>query len=71
MIIERTESEIIVRLPLETKLNEIQNILDFLKYKEIVSSSKANESEIEELIESVKSKVHDSFEKGQVLEHRS
>jgi hypothetical protein len=71
MIVERTDSEIVVRLPLGTKLNETQDILDFLKYKEIVSTSKADDNEINQLIASVKSKMHESFVQGQPVANRS
>lgn len=71
MIVERTDSEIVVRLTLGTKINETQDILDFLKYKEIVSTSKADDSEINQLIESVKSNIHESFVQGQSVANRS
>jgi hypothetical protein len=40
MIIERTNNEILVRLPADVDLTELQNMLDYLKYKETTSKSK-------------------------------
>ena len=47
MILERTSTEILVRLPLSIDLSELQNMLDYLKYKELSASSKAKQSEVD------------------------
>lgn len=47
MQIERTNKEILVRLPLETDLVGLQRILDYLKFREIVSKSKASQKKID------------------------
>jgi hypothetical protein len=41
MEIERTKDEILVRLPLNVDLSELQDMLDYLRYKELTSNSKA------------------------------
>ena len=49
MILERTKNEILVRLPAYVDLSELQNILDFLKYKENTAKSKASQKDADEL----------------------
>lgn len=49
MQIERTDKEILIRLPLDTDLVGLQRILDYLKYREIASSSKSTETQIDAL----------------------
>ena len=47
MILERTSTEILVRLPLSVDLSELQNMLDYLKYKELSALSKAKQSDVD------------------------
>lgn len=35
MILERTKKEILIRLPLNVDLSELQDMLDYLNYKEL------------------------------------
>jgi hypothetical protein len=49
MIIERTKDEILVRLSPKTNTSDLQDMLDYLEYKELVSKSKANQNDIDEL----------------------
>jgi len=49
MIVERTKDEILVRLPAYVDLSELQNMLDFLKYKELTANSSASQSDADEL----------------------
>ncbi len=53
MILERTNSEILVRLPSYVDLSELQDMLDYLKYKELTALSKAKEADVEALSASV------------------
>ena len=53
MILERTQNEIIVRLPSSVDLSELQNILDYLCYKELTSKSKAKQSDADLLANEV------------------
>lgn len=52
--IERTDREIIIRLPADFKVEDIQRMLDYLSYKQAVSNSKATQEEIDELAKEVK-----------------
>ena len=61
MILERTKNEILVRLPAYVDLSELQNILDFLKYKENTAKSKATQKEVDSLSESVNTSIWEKF----------
>lgn len=54
MIIERTSKEVIFRLPSSTKLEDLQEIADLFRFKEISRKSKANQKEIVELVRKIK-----------------
>jgi len=43
MVIERTNNEIIFRLPGDTDITTLQRIVNFLKYKEIIKASEGTE----------------------------
>jgi uncharacterized protein YdbL (DUF1318 family) len=49
MQIERTEKEILIRVDANTDIIGLQRILDFIKYREIASKSKASQKEIDQL----------------------
>ena len=52
MILERTKNEIVIRLSSSINLTELQNMLDYLRFKEITSKSKATQAEADTLAES-------------------
>jgi len=49
MQVERTNSEILIRLSAETDLVGLQRILDYLNYREIASKIKATQEQIDEI----------------------
>ena len=49
MILERTKNEILVRLPAYVDLTELQNMLDYLQYKELTAKSAAAQSDVDQL----------------------
>lgn len=51
MIVERTKEEILVRLPSNIDISELQDMLDYLRYKELTSYSKAKQAEVNKLAE--------------------
>lgn len=57
MILERTKNEILVRLPANVDLTELQNMLDYLEYKEITAKSKATQQEVDNLAETVNERI--------------
>ena len=57
MILERTKGEILVRLPAYVDLSELQNMLDFLHYKELTAKSKAKQTDADELSRAVNKSI--------------
>ena len=53
MILERTKDEILVRLPAYVDLTELQNMLDYLRYKELTAKSMAKQVDVDELSKAV------------------
>jgi len=43
MIVERTDKEIVFKIPADTDIKELQRIFDFLKYREATQDSQATE----------------------------
>ena len=55
MQIERTNNEILIRVSPNTDLTGLQRIIDYIKFREIASKSKATQEEIDELAKESKS----------------
>jgi N-acetylglutamate synthase-like GNAT family acetyltransferase len=55
MRIERTNDEILIRVAANTDLTGLQRILDYIKFREIASRSKATQEQIDELAKESKS----------------
>ena len=49
MTIERTSDAIILRLPIDVNIDEIQRFLNYLRYKELISKSKSSQNDADEL----------------------
>ncbi|QBN18660.1 hypothetical protein [Flavobacterium nackdongense] len=54
MLIERTNKEIIIRLPSFVDTTGLQSLVDYLTYKEATSKSKATQSDVDALSQEVK-----------------
>ncbi|MEO8821616.1 MAG: hypothetical protein ABI374_12280 [Ginsengibacter sp.] len=54
MLIERTSSEVIIRLPASVDTTGLQRLVDYLTYKEATSNSKATQGQIDKLSRDVK-----------------
>ena len=54
LTIERTEKEIIIRLPADLAVDDIQRMLDYLSYKQAVKSSQASQADADQLASEVK-----------------
>ncbi|MGB3548328.1 MAG: hypothetical protein WBA17_15250 [Saprospiraceae bacterium] len=52
--IERTESEILIKLPLTTMPQDIQGILNYLRYMEIGRKNQMTQQQVDELAREVK-----------------
>ncbi len=54
MDIQRTDSEILFRLPANIDTLGLQRMIDYLKYKEATAQSRADQTEIDKLAEESK-----------------
>lgn len=54
MTIERTASEIIIKVPAYVNVEGIQRLLDFLAYREATTSSRAAQQDVDNLVLLVK-----------------
>jgi hypothetical protein len=63
MIVERQDDEILVRISVGTKASKIQSILDYLRYEELTSKSKAAEKDVENLSKKAKTNRWDKIKK--------
>jgi hypothetical protein len=61
MILERTNTEILVRLPLNVDLTELQNMIDYLRYKELTANSKAKQADADLLSNAANSSMMQKF----------
>lgn len=57
MIVERTKKEILVRLSARTNTSDLQDMLDYFQYKEIVSKSSATQDDIDRLVDEVNNNI--------------
>ena len=49
MVIERTDKEIIFRLPVDTDIRGLQRIVNYFKYKETIKASEGTEEQANKL----------------------
>jgi hypothetical protein len=54
MLIERTSSEVIIRLPASVDTTGLQRLVDYLTYKEATANSKATQEQVDALSDEVK-----------------
>ena len=54
MQIERTASEVIIRLPASVDTTGLQRLVDYLTYKEATANSKATQKQVDKLVREVK-----------------
>jgi hypothetical protein len=54
MLIERTDKEVIIRLPASVSIENLQRLIDYISYTEATSKSKAKQSDIDKLAKEVK-----------------
>ena len=54
MVIERTKNEVIIRLPSYIDTEGLQNIINYLTYKEATDKSQAKQEAVDKLAKEVK-----------------
>jgi uncharacterized protein (DUF1697 family) len=63
MIVERQNNEILVRFSAGAKASKIQSILDYLRYEELTSKSKATKDDLTDLLKDAKKGRTDKIKK--------
>lgn len=53
MIIERTDKEILIRIPNSVDVEGVQRIIDYIRYQEVTSESKATQESVDKLAEKI------------------
>ena len=53
MIIERTDKEILIRIPNTIDIEGAQRIIDYIRYQEVTSKSSATQRDVDNLAEEV------------------
>jgi post-segregation antitoxin (ccd killing protein) len=53
--VERTNEAIVIKLPLDTDISDIQNVLNYFEYVNLVSKSEATQEGIDRLAKEAKS----------------
>ena len=56
MLIERTNKEVIIRLPASVDTTDLQDFLNYARYKELTSDIHVGQREIDKLAERINSK---------------
>ncbi len=54
MVIERTKNEVIIRLPSYIDTEGLQNIINYLTYKEATDKSRAKQEDVDKLAKEIK-----------------
>jgi thioredoxin-related protein len=54
MVIERTKNEVIIRLPSYVDTDGLQNIINYLIYKEATAKSQAKQEDVDKLAKDLK-----------------
>ena len=63
MIVERQNNELLVRIKIGDKASKVQSILDYLKYEELTSKSKATQEDLDSLLKEIKKGRWDKIKK--------
>lgn len=54
MIIERTKSEVVIRIPANINTDDLQDFVNYIRYKELTSKFKVSQKEVDGLVSDVK-----------------
>lgn len=54
MIIERVNNEIVIKLPGDINIDELQDMTDWFQYLEITRRSKAKQADVDSLVKQIK-----------------
>jgi hypothetical protein len=71
MVLERTENEIIIRLPSVTDWSDLEAILKFIRFREIVSKSQATQEQIDQVVSAMNIVVDSNVVVSAILNRKS
>nr|MBK9649877.1 hypothetical protein [Bacteroidota bacterium] len=54
MIIERTKNEILFRFPATIKVDDLQDLVNLFKFREVAQKSQAKQKQVDELVRQIK-----------------
>ena len=54
MIVERIDNEVIIRLPGSIDTTDLEEMVGYIRFKEITSKSKATQDEVDSLVKEIK-----------------
>lgn len=54
MQIERTKDEVILRLPADIDIEDLQALINFFEYTQLTKKSKATQQDVDDLVKEVK-----------------
>ena len=55
MVIERTKDEVVIRLSASINTDDLQDFLNYIRYKELTSTFKVSQEEVNQLSTDIKS----------------
>lgn len=56
MLVERTDKEVIIRLPASVDTEDLQDILNYARYKELTADFKTNQKEVDKIANEINAK---------------
>jgi hypothetical protein len=56
MLVERTNKEVIIRLPASVDAEDLQDFLNYARYKELTANFKADQKEVDKLADKINAK---------------
>ena len=54
MITERTKKEVIIRLPSSTSIDTLQEVMDWIEFKELTKKAKTTQKQVDSLVKEIK-----------------
>lgn len=56
MLVERTSKEVIIRLPASVNTEDLQDFLNYARYKELTADFKVNQKDVDKLADEINAK---------------
>ena len=56
MLVERTDKEVIIRLPASVDTEDLQDFLNYARYKELTTGFKVDQTKVDKLADQINSK---------------